>query len=69
MDGKVEHVFVAYKEYKKTAQAYQHLLDEYHQVKEEFEFNQFQLNELDEANLDDINQEELEKELRAFREC
>ncbi|NME71571.1 DNA repair protein RecN [Flammeovirga aprica] len=63
LDGKVEHVFVAYKEYRKTAQAYQHLLDEYQQVKEEFEFNQFQLNELDDAHLDDINQEELEKEL------
>ncbi|MBB6459588.1 DNA repair protein RecN [Flammeovirga kamogawensis] len=63
LEGKVEHVFVAYKQYKKTAQAYKQLLDEYHQVKEEFEFNQFQLKELDDANLDDIDQDELEKEL------
>ncbi|NLR90736.1 DNA repair protein RecN [Flammeovirga agarivorans] len=63
LEAKVEHVFVAYKEYRKTAQSYQQLLDEYNQIKEEFEFNQFQLKELDDANLDDVNQEELEKEL------
>ncbi|ANQ49139.1 DNA repair protein RecN [Flammeovirga sp. MY04] len=63
LEKKVEHVFVAYKEYRKTAQSYQQLLDEYNQIKEEFEFNQFQLKELDDANLDDIDQAELEMEL------
>ncbi|OHX66079.1 DNA repair protein RecN [Flammeovirga pacifica] len=63
LEKKVEHVFVAYKEYRKTAQSYQQLLDEYNQIKEEFEFNQFQLKELDDADLDDIDQTELEMEL------
>ncbi|MEH0156850.1 DNA repair protein RecN [Limibacter armeniacum] len=52
-----------YTSYKKAENAYNQLLAEHNQIKNEFEFNSHMLQELTDMNLDDIEQTSMEEEL------